>query len=149
MTLFIDADACPVVRLAIDIAKSFKLDVCLIFDNTHVMTKYENIPYIICDKGADSADIVLANRLSAGDIALTQDYGVAAMALAKKCYAINQNGLVFTDENIDALLFSRHIGKKLRQAGKRTKGPSKRTRADDERFTAALKTLLSGITGIK
>lgn len=145
MKLYIDADACPVVKIAADIAKKYAVDVCIVLDNTHSTQKYSEYECIVCDKGADSADLVIANLLKKGDVVLTQDYGVAAMALAKSCYAINQNGLIFTQENIDSLLFSRHIGKKLRQAGHRTKGPAKRTKADDDNFKRAFEALLEKI----
>lgn len=145
MKLYIDADACPVVRIAADIAKSRSIPVCIVLDNTHSTQKYSEYECIVCDKGADSADFVIANLLKNGDIVITQDYGVAAMALAKSCHAVNQNGLIFTSQNIDSLLFSRHIGKKLRQAGHRTKGPSKRTKADDESFKNAFESLLDSI----
>ena len=65
---------------------------------------------------------------------MTQDYGLAALVLGKSAKAINQNGLVFSNENIDRLLMERHVGQKIRRGGGRTKGPRKRTREDDQRF---------------
>lgn len=57
------------------------------------------------DRGADSVDIVLVNNCNKGDIVVTQDYGVAAMALGKGAYAIHQSGKWFTNDNIDEMLF--------------------------------------------
>ena len=85
-------------------------------------------------KGADAVDFVLVNRVKKGDIVVTQDYGLAAMVLAKRGYAIDQNGRWYTSENIDQLLDSRHMSKKIRQAGGRLKGPKKRQKEDDEKF---------------
>jgi uncharacterized protein YaiI (UPF0178 family) len=62
--------------------------------------------------------------------------------LGKGARAVNQNGLVYTDENIDKLLMERHIGAKVRRSGGRTKGPAKRIKEDDERFEAAFVELL-------
>lgn len=73
---------------------------------------------------------------------VTQDYGLAAMALSKGAYVLNQNGSQYTEENIDGLLMSRHIGKKLRRAGGHIKGPSKRTKEQDLRFQQMLENLL-------
>ena len=67
---------------------------------------------ITVDKGRDSADLRLANEMAKGDIVVTQDYGVAALALGKGCRAVSQDGLLFTGENIQGLLFSRHVGQK-------------------------------------
>jgi uncharacterized protein YaiI (UPF0178 family) len=71
---------------------------------------------------------------------VTQDYGVAAMALGKKAYAIHQNGWQYTAENIDRLLMKRHIAKKARRSKKKVhlKGPAKRTEEDDDKFAAGL-----------
>ena len=87
--------------------------------------------------------------LNRGDVVVTQDYGLAAMALGKEAKVINQNGLIFTDENIDRLLMDRHIGQEVRRRGGRTKGLAKRTKEDDARFEAAFEILLSCVTGRK
>jgi hypothetical protein len=76
---------------------------------------------------------------------VTQDYGLAAMVLAKKGRCINQNGLIYTSENIDNLLFRRHIGKKIRRAGGRTTHIKKRTAENDESFRKSLVRLLDGV----
>jgi uncharacterized protein YaiI (UPF0178 family) len=91
----------------------------------------------VVDKARDSVDIALANLIVKGDIVVTQDYGVAAMALGKKSKAINQNGMIYDDNNIDRLLFERHLGQKVRRAGGRTANAGRRTRADDECFERA------------
>ena len=64
------------------------------------------------------------------------------MVLGKGARVVNQNGLVFTNENIDKLLMDRHVGQKVRRSGGRTKGPAKRTKEDDERFEASFNMLL-------
>ena len=94
------------------------------------------------DKGRDSADLRLANEMEPGDIVVTQDFGVAALALGKGCRALSQNGLVFTGQNMDQLLFERYVGQKVRRAGRRTQGPGKRTAQQDAAFRQALAGLL-------
>lgn len=141
MAIFVDADACPVVDETITVAKEFGLPVTLITDTAHVMQR-EGATTITVEKGSDSADFRLVNLVQKGDVVITQDYGLAAMALAKGAHILNQNGSRYTNENIDGLLMSRHIGKKIRRAGGRTKGPSKRTKEQDERFVFALNALL-------
>ncbi len=75
---------------------------------------------------------------------VTQDYGVAAMALGKGAYGIHQSGKWYTDENIDLLLMERHMAKKARREKSRhhLKGPAKRTKEDDERFKISLEKLI-------
>ena len=64
------------------------------------------------------------------------------MTLPKGAKAINQNGLIYTNENIDKLLFERHISQKVRRSGGRTSGPRKRTKEDDMKFEAAFRSLM-------
>jgi uncharacterized protein YaiI (UPF0178 family) len=90
-------------------------------------------------------DYALMGLLTREDIVVTQDFGLAAMAIGKGAKALNQNGLIFTNENMDRLLMERHIGQKVRRGGGRTKGPSKRTKDDDERFETAFERLLNGV----
>ena len=80
-----------------------------------------------------------------GDVVVTQDYGVATMALSKSAYAVGNSGLVYTEENIDKLLFERFLSGKIRRSGKKAKGafkPHKRTLADDEAFKTNFENLL-------
>ena len=133
MRILVDADACPVKEIIVQEAKKRNIPVTMIIDTSHELNDgYSEV--ITVDKARDSVDIKLINILTSEDIVVTQDYGVAAMALGKKAKAINQNGLVYNDSNIDELLFSRFIGQKLRRAGKNTNTAQKRTKEDDENF---------------
>lgn len=142
MRIFVDADGCPVVDLTIKCADRYGIQVTLICDTSHEFTG-RGAEVITADKGADSADFVLVNLISQGDIAVTQDYGLAAMCLARKAYVLDQNGMIYDNSNIDGLLLSRHIGKKLRRSGQRMKGPKKRTADKNEAFVRSLEKLIS------
>lgn len=143
--VLIDADGCPVVDLTISIAKQFQLPVLLLCDTAHNMQR-PGAETIIVSKGADAVDFVLVNRVEKGDVVVTQDYGLAAMVLAKRGYPIDQNGRVYSEQNIDQLLYSRHIAKKVRDGGGRMKGPKKRKPEDNEKFQESLLGLLEEIT---
>ena len=134
MKILVDAVACPVKNEIEEIVRRYNISVIMFIDTSHIL-KSEYSEIVTVDKSADSVDIALINRTCAGDIVVTQDYGVAAMALGKKAYAINQNGLIYTAENIDRLLFERHIGKKVRRSGGRTGTIKKRTLEDNKRFS--------------
>lgn len=137
MQIFVDADACPVKEIIVRVARENNLPVTMIIDSSHEL-KDQYSTVITVDQGKDSVDLALINRVKSGDIVVTQDYGLAALVLGKSAKALNQNGLIFSNENIDRLLMERHIGQKIRRGGSRTKGPGKRTREDDERFEKAL-----------
>ena len=141
MKILIDGDGCPVIDIAISVAKKFNIEVVIMCDTSHIFNK-EGAKTMVFSKGADSVDFALINYLEKEDIVITQDYGLAAMAMNKASYVINQNGMIYNDENIDRLLYSRHISKKIRKSGGKTKGPKKRTKEDDINFEKNLNEIL-------
>lgn len=144
MKVFIDGDGCPVIDQAVKIAKEFHVDVIILCDTAHEIHK-ENAQTVVVSKGADSVDFALVNRICPGDIVITQDYGLAAMCLARRAFPINQNGMLYDENNIDALLSSRHTAKKIRMAGGRLKGPPKRKETQNTEFEKSFKLLLNKI----
>ena len=144
--IYVDADACPVVKQIEIVAKSHNIPVTLFCDTNHVL-KSDYSEVNIIGAGVDAVDFALVNSCRAGDIVVTQDYGVAAMALARGAYAINQDGWLYTNENIEGLLAKRHFIKKMRSASHKhhLKGPRKRKDEDDEKFTEALEQLLDKV----
>ena len=141
MRIMVDADACPVKKEILELAKEYNIEVMMFFDNAHVYDDGYSKVYIL-DKGADSVDYFLINKTLPGDIVVTQDYGVATMALSKKAYPINQNGLIFTDDNILGLLNQRALNQKIRRH-KNMKGPKKRTNKDGLNFLKSLRILIN------
>lgn len=143
MKIFVDADACPVVDIVEDIATKYNIPVTLLCDTNHVLTS-DYIEVIVVGAGADAVDYKLISICHRGDIVVTQDYGVAAMALGKGSFAIHQSGKWYTNENIDQMLMERHLNKKARRASSRNhiKGPRKRTEEDDQRFAESFEKLL-------
>lgn len=143
MKIFVDADACPVIDIVEDMATKYNIPVTLLCDTNHVLTSdYSEV--IVVGAGADAVDYKLISICHRGDIVVTQDYGVAAMALGKGAYAIHQSGKWYTNENIDQMLMERHLNKKARRASSRNhiKGPRKRTEEDDQRFAESFEKLL-------
>lgn len=141
MNVLIDADGCPVINVTLRVCNKFRIKPIIMCDTSHNIQR-EGVEVIIIGKGIDAVDFALLNRLKKNDIVVTQDYGLAAMTLTKGGYAINQNGMVYTSENIDTLLFTRHINKKSRNAGHRIKGPKKRSKDDDINFEKSLVELI-------
>ncbi len=141
MKILIDADGCPVVDIAIGLCRGYSLPCLLLCDTAHILQK-DGAQTLVFDKGADSVDFALVNRVQPGDIVITQDYGLASMCLARQATVMHQDGWLYTPGNIDALLFQRHAARKHRAAGGRTKGPAKRTPQQNKCFEQALLALL-------
>ena len=143
MKIYVDADACPVVRIVEMLANQYEVPCTLLCDTNHVLTSYYS-EVIIVGAGADAVDFKLISLLKRGDICVSQDYGVAAMALGKGCFAIHQSGKWYTNENIDQMLMERHLAKKARRSSKKhhLKGPAKRTVEDDERFAESFEKMI-------
>ncbi|AWE07061.1 YaiI/YqxD family protein [Lysinibacillus sp. 2017] len=133
LQLLIDADACPVVDLALFVSSRYEIIPILFCDTSHRVER-ENVKTIIVDKGPDSVDFKLVSILNKGDIVITGDYGLAAMCLAKGGIVITHNGKELTSDNIDQLLAIRYESAKIRRAGGRTKGPKKRTEENNLEF---------------
>ena len=143
MHIFIDADACPVVGIVEKTAKKYNLPVTLLCDTNHILySDYSEV--IVVGAGADAVDYKLISVCHKGDIVVSQDYGVAAMALGKGAYAIHQSGKWYTNDNIDQMLMERHLNKKARRGSHKNhlKGPGKRTEEDDVRFAQSFERLI-------
>ena len=141
MRLFIDADGCPVTRIAVRIAKESGIPCTLLCDTSHTFS-IPDVRIITVEKGADSVDFQLVNRIERGDIAITQDYGLAAMCLSKGAFVLHQDGKQYTSENITGLLAFRDVSGKIRRSGGRLKGNPRRTPQQDKAFAAALLELI-------
>ncbi|HCW80759.1 MAG TPA: YaiI/YqxD family protein, partial [Ruminococcaceae bacterium] len=137
------ADACPVKKIIVEEARRRGIPVTMLLDTSHELADgYSTV--ITVDKGRDSADIRLVNLIELGDIVVTQDYGVAAMSLGRGAKALNQNGLIYSDKNMDRLLFERALGQKIRRSGGKFGKNRRRERFDDEAFIKAFRMLLDG-----
>jgi len=133
MKILVDADSCPVKDIILQIAIKYNIEVILFFDTSHVFTD-DYAKVITVDKGKDSVDFKLISHLEENDFVITQDYGVACIALSKKANVLNQNGLIYTNENIESLLLSRYLSQKERKNKQYLSGPKKRTKENDQNF---------------
>ncbi len=148
MQIYVDADACPVVGIVEKTARKYQIPVTLLCDTNHILASdYSEV--VVVGAGADAVDYKLISLCHRGDIVVSQDYGVAAMALGKGAYAIHQSGKWYTEENIDQMLMERHLNKKARRASHKNhlKGPKKRTAEDDERFEQSFERLIEAALG--
>ena len=143
MHIYVDADACPVIRIVENIARKYNIETTLICDTNHVLTSdYSDV--VTVSAGADAVDFKLVNLCTRDDIVVTQDYGVAAMALSKGAYAIHQSGKWYTNDNIDRMLMQRHITKCAKRASSKNhiNGPKKRSNEDNIHFAESCEKLV-------
>ena len=143
MQIFVDADACPVVDIVETIAEKYNIPTTLLCDTNHILySDYSEV--IVVGAGTDAVDYKLISICHKGDVVVSQDYGVAAMALDKGAYAIHQSGKWYTNENIDQMLMERHLNKKARRSSHKChiKGSRKRTEEDDVRFAQSFEKLI-------
>lgn len=142
MKIVVDADACPVRKEILETAEKRKIPVVQVADTSH---EIQGGTVILVDTGSDSADIRLMNLTEPGDLVVTQDYGVAALALGKRAFAMDPGGMRYTQENMDRLLFERALGQKIRRAGGKTGTVRKRARDANQKFQKALELYLREI----
>ena len=142
MKILVDADGCPVKKIISRVARENRVPVVMIKNINHqVEDDYARI--ITVDQGRDQADIALINLTCVGDIVVTQDYGVAALALGKKARAIHQDGWLYSADSIDRLLMQRHLQQQARRKHRIYSSLPKRTPRDDQRFEQAFRRLLA------
>lgn len=145
-TLFIDADACPVTREAIAIGRRRGLRVVVVANSTQNLERYASrsgVEAIQVSSGRDAADFAVVERLEPGDVVVTQDIGLAAMALGRGAGALSPRGRIFHLATIDAELAVRHAEARLRRAGGRHGGPPKFEEEDREHFAEQLERLIA------
>ncbi len=145
MRVLIDADGCPVVDIAVTICRESGIECLILCDTAHRIER-EGAKTLVFDQGTDSVDFALVNLLQAGDLVITQDYGLASMCLARNARVMHQDGFEYTTHNIDALLAVRHDASKLRRGGARLRGPKKRTKEQDRAFATKFLSFLHSPT---
>lgn len=143
MKIFVDADACPVKEEIVKIAREKEIDVTFIVSTAGYFERGWDVEKIMVDSLPQAVDIAIINRLEAGDIVVTQDYGLALLVLGKRGKAISPRGYIFTNDNIDRCLLRRQMNTEARKAGIRRKGPKKRSGKDREQFEKYFRILLA------
>lgn len=144
MRVLVDADGCPVTRIAVRVAAEYGVSCVVFCDMAHEFRKLgSSVEVVTVSTGADSTDFALVNRAERGDIVVTQDFGLAAMCMARGAVPLDQNGRIYSDDNIGLLLEQRNMAKRLRRGGARLKGPKPRRDSQDAAFERTLRSLLS------
>ncbi len=138
MKILVDADGCPVRKIVVNIAKTEEIPL-LIVSNLHHHIEEDYGEHLRVDDSVDEADHAIISRTQKADLVITQDYGLAALALSKGAYVLHQDGWFYTNETIDGLLMKRYLGQKMRKRNKRLSVIPKRTQVQNTNFEKALK----------
>ncbi len=141
MKILVDADSCPVKDILFQVAQEYAVEVVVVKNLAHEID-HDYPKVITVDKGMDSVDFVIVNQTEAGDLVVTQDYGLAALALSKQAVVIHPNGWEYTDGNIEGLLMNRHINREIRKRDGRHTKTAKRKGEDDSQFEALLRAII-------
>ena len=156
VTLYIDADACPVTREAIDVARAERVPVVIAGNSTQNLMRHVRhgdpleppahggfwVSTLEVGVGADSADFAIVSALTPQDVVVPQDIGLASMVLGRGARAIGVRGHVYSPLTIDSMMFIRHEEKTVRRNGGRTKGPAAFESDDRQRFRRNLRDLV-------
>lgn len=142
MKILVDADACPkgVLQLCLTIGHRHGIETWTVASFNHNIASDH---HVTVGNASQEADLKVVSLAEAGDIVITQDWGLAAMVLGKKAKALSPAGREYRPETIEFLLEEREMKAKFRRGGGRTKGPKKRTEEDNQKFAAVLETMLN------
>lgn len=144
MRILIDGDACPVTALIEKVAARYGIGVVFFHSICHHSSNSGGaMEKIMVDNVSQAVDMAIINKASKGDLVVTGDFGLASLVLGKKAYAVSFSGMIYDENNIDQLLFERHMSGVVRRSGGRTKGPAKRRESDDKEFEKSLSFLIS------
>lgn len=141
-TIVVDADACPVKAEITETALIFGADVCLVASHDHRMAEQEGVRVVQVDRSSQSVDLYIVNHIVSGDIVVTQDFGLACIALGKGALVLSPRGEQYTNDNIDYLMERRHESARIRRSGGKTRGPKAMTVSDREAFQQKLTKVL-------
>lgn len=143
MKIWIDADACPkgALEAARRAAQQYSLCLQTVSSYRH---EFADPAHITVDASPEATDMAIIAKMSPGDIVVTQDYGLAALVLARAGYPLSPKGLIYSAENIDSLLAQRAAAIRTRRGKSKhhVRGPAPRTHEDDIHFAAALEQVI-------
>jgi len=141
MKIIVDADACPktVLNICIKLGHKYDIPVWTVASFNH---NIKSDHHTIVGGDAQETDLKVINLAEKGDIAVTQDWGLAAVLLGKQVRSLSPAGREYRPETIDFMLEEREVKAKFRRSGGRTKGPKKRTEAEDYKFSQCLEQII-------
>ncbi|MGE0699127.1 MAG: YaiI/YqxD family protein [Hyphomicrobiaceae bacterium] len=145
ITIFVDADACPVKDEAVRVADRHGLAIHFVSNAWMRLPDSPNVRRTVVAEGPDAADDWIATHIRTGDIAVTADIPLASRCLKAGARAIGPTGKPFTDANIGTALAMRELQQHLRETGDSKGYNASFTKADRSRFLQALEEAVQAI----
>jgi uncharacterized protein YaiI (UPF0178 family) len=137
LTIFVDADACPVKEEVYKVARRYAMKVVVVA-NAPLRVPADELIELVVKPGFGGADDWIAEQAGPGDILVTADIPLAARALAREAHVLDPKGYPFTEGDIGAALGMRDLMDELRKSGVVTGGPAPMTPKDRSRFLSKL-----------
>ncbi len=137
LTIYVDADACPVKEEVYRVARRYALRVAVVA-NAPLRVPADPLVELVVRPGFGAADDWIAGQAGAGDVVITADIPLAARCLARGGRVLGPKGQPFTENDIGSALAMRDLMDQLRQGGQITGGPAAMTAKDRSRFLSKL-----------
>jgi uncharacterized protein len=144
LTVYIDADACPVKDEVYRVARRYKMRVAVVA-NAPLRVPRDELVALVVRPGFGAADDWIAEQAGPGDIVVTADIPLAARCLAKAARVLDPKGHPLTDNDIGSALAMRDLMEELRQGGAVTGGPAPMTPKDRSRFLSKLDEMVNAV----
>lgn len=144
LTIYVDADACPVKEEVYRVARRYLMPVKVVA-NTPLRIPGGGLIELVVRSGFGAADDWIAEQSGPGDVVITADIPLAARCLAKEARVIDPKGRPFTDTDIGSALALRELRDELRQSGVITGGPAPMTPKDRSRFLSKLDEAINAV----
>jgi len=138
ITIFVDADACPVKAEIYRVAERHRLPVIVVANQPIAVPREDWITRIHVGGGPDVADDWIAERAGKGDVVVTADVPLADRCVKAGASVISPTGRAFTEASIGMALATRNLLDDLRSAGEVTGGPKPFAPRDRSAFLSAL-----------
>jgi uncharacterized protein YaiI (UPF0178 family) len=142
VSIYVDADACPVKDETLGVAARHGVKTYLVSDGGIRPSQDPLVELVIVTQGADAADDWIATHIQKVDICITNDIPLAARCLERGALAIKPNGEPFTEDGIGMALANRELMRGLRESGKITGGPRPFSKSDRSAFLNRLEVTL-------
>ena len=138
VTIYVDADACPVKDEILRVAERHGLAVTLVSNGGLRPSRDPMVRHVVVSKGADAADDWIAENVKPNDIVMTADIPLASRTVAAGAHVLGPTGRPFTPETIGMAVAMRDLKQHLRETGESKGYNAEFTRDDRSRFLGAL-----------
>ena len=145
LSIFVDADACPVKKEIYVVAKRHNLRVILVSNQPMRDPQEDWIQLIIVGSELDEADDWIVDHLESDDIIVSADIPLADRCLKRGACVLGPTGRPFTEDNIGEALATRDLLTRLYESRTIMGGPAPLKKEDRSRFLHSLDEMIQSI----